>query len=197
MSEMPERLIVAVTGTIGSGKSTVCSYLRRLGFVVDDCDEINRQLLDVGELGYQKVIAVFEGIAEKGRPIDKTALANVVFSDPERLLHLQNILHPLIKERLIERMKKDGCYIAEVPLLFETDFYRLFNYKVLIVCDEKIAVERLERRGLTNEMARSRIKRQMPVEEKMQYSDYIIYNNGTEDELYEQVDRFLKEVKLC
>ncbi len=196
MPKMSKRLTIAITGTIGSGKSTVCSYLRKKGFSVDDCDEINRQLLLSGQPGYQKVTAAFKGVTNDKGAIDHKALADIVFNDQNKLTELQNIMHPLIKAELTKGMDQE-VYLAEVPLLFETDFYRLFNCKVLIVCDENIAINRLKERGFDEEMAKARIKKQMPVEEKIRRSDYIIYNNGTEDDLFEQVDHFLEEVKLC
>ena len=100
-------------------------------------------------------------------------------------------MHPLIKEEMLKEMVRDDIFIAEVPLLFETDFYQLFDYKLLIVADYEIALERLLKRGLSKDDAISRIRHQMSVEDKISMSDYIIENNHGLDELYRRIDDWM------
>ena len=183
---------IAISGTIGSGKSTVLAYLRSKGYVVFDCDKTNGKLLEPGQKGYNALVEVFsDRILNREGIIDRKKLASIVFSDNCALNTLNSIMHPLIKEEMLKEMVRDDIFIAEVPLLFETDFYQLFDYKLLIVADYEIALERLLKRGLSKDDAISRIRHQMSVEDKISMSDYIIENNHGLDELYRRIDDWM------
>ena len=183
---------VAISGTIGSGKSTVSAYLRDKGYVVFDCDKTNSKLLEPGQKGYDALVKAFSlKILNEEGIIDRKKLASIVFSDDCALNTLNSIMHPLIKEEMLKEMIRNDLFIAEVPLLFETDFYQLFDYKLLIVADYEIALERLLKRGLSRDDAISRIRHQMSVKEKISMSDYIIENNHGLDELYRRIDDWM------
>ena len=183
---------VAISGTIGSGKSTVSAYLRDKGYVVFDCDKTNSKLLEPGQKGYDALVKAFSlKILNEEGIIDRKKLASIVFSDDCALNTLNSIMHPLIKEEMLKEMIRNDLFIAEVPLLFETDFYQLFDYKLLIVADYEIALERLLKRGLSRDDAISRIRHQMSVKEKISMSDYIIENNHGLDELYRRIDEWM------
>lgn len=183
---------IAISGTIGSGKSTVSAYLRDKGYVVFDCDKTNSKLLEPGQKGYDALVKAFSlNILNEEGIIDRKKLASIVFSDDCALNTLNSIMHPLIKEEMLKEMIRNDLFIAEVPLLFETDFYQLFDYKLLIVADYEIALERLLKRGLSRDDAISRIRHQMSVKEKISMSDYIIENNHGLDELYRRIDEWM------
>ena len=171
---------IAISGIIGSGKSEFCSYLRKKGYDVFDCDEVNRNLLKKGNKGYLKVVEAFPGI-RCGNGINKRKLSRIVFNDEEKRTELENIMHPLILEELNER--KDDPLFAEVPLLFEAGWDQYFDINVLVVADEKIIVDRLIERGLETDEIKARMKAQMSVEEKIKRADKIIYNNGSLNEI--------------
>lgn len=183
--------MIAISGTIGSGKSEVSRYLRRKGYDVFDCDEENRRLLEEGNEGFLKVAQHFPEVIDDGR-LDKKALSKIVFADEEKKKLLESLLHPLILSKLRER--KDDPLFAEVPLLFEAGWDRYFDHNVLIVADEDVVVERLLERGMDLQDIRSRMKAQMSAEEKIKRADKIIYNNGSLEELYGQVDGYLREM---
>lgn len=182
---------IAVTGTIGSGKSTVCAYLRELGYDVFDCDEVNRDLLEPENEGYLAVREAFPECFLEGS-LDKKALSGIVFADPEKRKILEGIMHPLILKRLYER--EDDPLFAEVPLLFEAGWDPYFDLKILVVTDEETAFQRLKERGLSCEEIRNRLAAQMPVSEKMKRADKIIYNNDGLSKLYRIIDELLKEI---
>lgn len=183
---------IAITGTIGSGKSTVSAYLRNKGYAVFDCDRTNSELLKPGNKGYNALIKAFsDEILNEDQTIDRKRLSAIVFNDSKQLKILNSIMHPLIREEMLIEMNRNNLFIAEVPLLFETDFYQLFDYKLLIVADYDIAIERLIKRGLSEDDAISRIKNQMDVEEKIRKSDYIIDNNQGLNELYQKIDEWM------
>ncbi len=184
---------IALTGTIGSGKTTACDYLRKKGYEVFDCDEANRDLLKRNKAGYKAVKENFPECFEKGI-LDKKKLSDVVFGDRKKKELLESLLHPLILDEL---MKKDSDpLVAEVPLLFEVKWNRYFDESLLICTDEDKAVVRLEERGFSHKEAKKRIANQMPVDEKIKRADKIIYNNGSLEELYSSIDKWIDDT-LC
>ena len=184
---------IAITGSIGSGKTVACEYLRLKGYDVFDCDKENAILLEENNKGYNEVLKAFPEcfINEE---LDKKALADIVFSDRKKKKTLEDIMHPLILEKMNNR--QDDPLIAEVPLLFEADWDKYFDVNILIVTDIDLVLERLIERGLDEKEAKRRLKNQMSVEEKIKRADKIIYNNGSLTDLYQAIDEVLEEV-LC
>lgn len=191
---MPQmsKMKIAITGLIGSGKSTVCNYLRDKGYHVFDCDKYNSYLLEKGNIGYLKVKEAFPEVFDNDILI-KTRLSDLIFSNSENKEKLENILHPIILDKINEESKDYDPYFAEVPLLFETEFYKHFDYALLIASDNNIALKRLTLRGVNESEAKRRILNQMSLEEKKKRSDGIIYNNGNLVSLYNQIDEWLKD----
>ncbi|MBQ5805422.1 MAG: dephospho-CoA kinase [Erysipelotrichaceae bacterium] len=184
---------IAITGTIGSGKTVVSDYLRSKGYDVFDCDRVNAWLLEENRKGYKAVKKLFPECFD-GNSLDKKVLAETVFSDPEKKKKLEDVMHPLILKELKKR--KDDPLFAEVPLLFEAGWDVYFDRNLLVVTDEKLLKERMKERGFSVKQYRERLKTQMPVEEKIKRADKIIYNNGSLNDLYVMIDNWLKEV-LC
>ena len=193
LKETDHQLKIAITGTIGSGKSEAVRYLKEKGYDVFDCDEENRKLLEKGEAGYEAVRQAFPDCF-KGDELDKKALSALVFHDPEKKKKLEDIMHPLILKKLKER--NDPVLFAEVPLLFEAGWDRYFDRNLLVVTDEEILLKRLVKRGLAKEEALQRLQNQMPVSEKIKRADKIIYNNGSLKELHEALAEWLSEI-IC
>ena len=180
---------IAITGTIGSGKSEAANYLRKIGYDVFDCDEVNRRILK--DRGYELLYNDFSECFDD-KILNKARLASVIFNDKQRKDKLESILHPLILNELLK--KDDDPLFAEVPLLFESNWDIYFDYSILIVCDEDIALQRLENRGICVDEAKSRIFNQMSVQEKIKKASIIIYNNGSLDELYSAIENCLKDI---
>lgn len=193
MYKMSEIKKIAITGTIGSGKTEACNYLKTKGYKVLSCDEINSTLLRNGNKGYDEVSKVFkESVVDK--QIDKKILADIVFKDADKLNTLNSIMHPLILEEILNN--KSVPLIVEVPLLFECAWDKYFDCNLLLVCDDKLALNRLLDRGIDQVEASRRIKYQMSVEEKIKRADKIIYNNGSLQDMYIELDKFIKDI-LC
>ncbi|MBQ6493674.1 MAG: dephospho-CoA kinase [Erysipelotrichaceae bacterium] len=184
---------VAVSGSIGSGKSVVCEYLVQKGYAVFSCDEVNRHLLDKGEEGYLKVKEIFPECFSEDE-LDRKKLAELIFADEEKRKILECIMHPLILKRLQER--KEDPLFAEVPLLFETGWDEYFDHNLLIVTDLDLLIERVGERGMSKDELLKRLDAQMSVEEKAKRADKIIYNNGSLEQLYSYVEEWLKEI-IC
>lgn len=185
-------MIVGITGSIGSGKSTVTKYLSDKGYNTFSCDEYNKELLNKDSIAYNKLKKAFP-TCFKDKDLDKKALSSLIFNNKEEKDKLENILHPLIIKEMKRQIKNNKDIFIEVPLLFEANLDKYFEHILLVVCDEKIALERLEKRGLSKKESKERLKNQMPVKNKIIRANYLIYNNGSLNDLYKEIKKWLKE----
>lgn len=182
-------LKVAITGNIAAGKTAVEEILRKKGYEVLDTDDVSHNLLENKKVKAQ-ITSEFDGfdILENNQ-ISRHKLGKIVFTDETLRKKLESVLHPLIKKeigRFFRDCKANGEKIAfvSVPLLFEAKMEKLFEKIVLIHSDTQIRLQRLvKRNNLTIEQAKSRIKIQMPQDEKLKLSDYVIYNNKSTKDL--------------
>lgn len=185
-----------LTGGIASGKSTVSNRFRQLGVYVVDADEISRHGLDVGTECYEKVVATFgKDILLQDGQVDRRKLGAIVFSNEAEREKLNAIVHPYVRKRMDELSQAvwdsnpQGLILWDVPLLFENGLHRLVQKTVVVTAPEELRIQRMAlRNGFTREEALSRIRSQMPEEEKVKLADYVIDNSGDLMSLYEQVD---------
>ncbi len=191
---MSKKKVIGITGSMGSGKSKVSSYLAK-SYPVLDCDQVNAQLLKKGEKGYFYLTQLpWIALDEKGQ-IDKKKMAKEIFSDEKKKEKVENILHPLILDEMktwISKQKSELVFI-EVPLLFESQMEEHFDSIWCVVVSKDIALERLfQYRNYTYEQAQERIDQQMSVEEKKKRSTFVIENNGSLKELEEEIHKTLR-----
>jgi len=185
----------AITGNIASGKSTVENILKQHDFQVFDTDKIAHDILK----NSQEVKDVFikEDVFTDGT-IDRQKLGKVVFSQPDKLKILENIIHPGVNDRikeLFEQNKDEKHIFISVPLLFESGFDKIFDKIVFVSAPENIRFERLiKRNNLTKEEAIKRIQAQQDETEKIKKSDIVFYNNSTPENLTEQVEKFISSI---
>ena len=183
---------VALTGGMGSGKTFVLSCFREFGWNVVECDAIARDFLEHDPDVARSIREIFGGSVFRNEgSIDRKALAAVVFQNSEKLLILEDILHPLVQREWIEVLNShpDKPGIVEIPLLFEKNLEKLFKVSVCVTVSGPTQIERLARRGFTEAEARARIARQMPLDKKELRADYVILNNGNPDYTRAQVAR--------
>lgn len=177
---------VAITGTIGSGKSTVVSYIRSKGFFVFDCDEYAHQLLEDSEV-INEVTSLFDCL-EDG-VISRKKLGEIVFNDKVKLEHLNAIIHPRVKAA-IDLL--DGDVFVDIPLLFEAKMENDFDYIICVIASEDIIINRLINRDhMSVDEAKKRISLQIDENIKKNKSDYVIINDRDKDYLYKQIDTLL------
>lgn len=181
-------LLIGLTGGIGSGKSTVAALLAERGAVVIDADAITREVQAPGGPVLAAMVERFgsEIIAADGS-LDRQAVADVVFSDPEALADLNSIVHPAVGAEIARRLEEaagsDDVVVLDVPLLVESGRDDLVALVVVDV-DPEVAVRRLvERRGMREDDARARMARQVSREERLARADIVIDNSGTVAEL--------------
>jgi dephospho-CoA kinase len=174
---------IGVTGIFASGKGTVCKMFEELGAKVIDTDELAREVQMPGSKGLAKIEKSFgrEMINTDGT-LNRRKLANDVFIDPEKVKKLNSIIHPLIHARMREIIKKnpEQMYMINVPLLFESGFYRDMDYTITVTAAENQAIDRgIIRDNITEKEIKERIKNQISLNEKIKLSDYVIDNSGS------------------
>jgi len=178
-------IITGVTGNIGSGKSTVCQILAKLGASIIDADKLAHETYKPHSQTWQELIHVFgKDIVRANGEIDRQKLGQIVFSDPDALAQLNQIVHPeayrMAQER-IETYRHQGAkaIVLEATSLLEAGWTNLVDTIWLVVAPETAIVQRVkEKQELSELQILARFKSQMPTEEKARYADEIIYNDG-------------------
>jgi dephospho-CoA kinase len=196
-------LRIGLTGGLASGKSFVGEALASLGCHLLKADELGHQLLMPGTPVYEKVVAEFgPAILDSEGRIIRRALASLVFADPQRLARLNAIVHPAVIEeeerwmQAVAARDPHGIAVVEAAILIETGSYRRFDKIVLAVCPDELQIERaMKRDGLSREEALQRLQRQMPLEEKRKFADYIIDTSGPKEQTLAQVRRLYEELR--
>jgi dephospho-CoA kinase len=187
-------LKVGLTGGIASGKSFVGEALAGYGCLLIHADELGHAALAPGGEAYQPVVREFgREILTSDGAIDRRALAARVFADPERLARLNALVHPAVIRREDESITAfgarhpDGIAVVEAAILIETGSYSRFDKLILVTCAEEQQVERaLRREGALESDIRARISRQMPLDEKRKYADFVIDTSGEKEDTLRQ-----------
>ena len=186
---------IAITGGIGSGKSSVAKVIRERGFPVFSCDEINKQLLTQEEY-IRHIKKRFPDVVQWGKIIT-SRLAQIVFSNETALKELNSIAHPFIMNELKRQIdSQNGLVFAEVPLLFECGYENLFH-KIIVVCREKEQriLSVMQRDHANREAVLSRLSQQYDYSQISSFSSVILLNNNsTVSELKNKVIALLKRL---
>ena len=175
---------IALTGGIGSGKSTVSRLLAEKGAVVVDADAIAREIVEPGQPALEEIRVAFgpEVIDAEGRLL-RSRLAEIVFEDPDALARLNAITHPRIAVRsaeLLETAPADAVVVYDMPLLVEQGPQALVGWDAIVVVDapEEVRVERLIARGVDRDDAQRRMAAQAPRDVRLAAADHVIDNSG-------------------
>ncbi|MDT8409792.1 MAG: dephospho-CoA kinase [Wenzhouxiangellaceae bacterium] len=186
-------LIVALTGGIASGKTAVSDAFAELGVPVVDTDRLARQAVEVGSEGLGEVRAAFgERIVNEAGELDRRALRDLIFNDPQARRRLESILHPRIVEQARRRLDDiDTDYaILVVPLLAETGLFSDADRVLVVDVPEKVQIQRLlERDGVNRGQAESSLRAQANRKTRMALADEVIENTGTLEDLRLKVEQ--------
>ncbi|WP_117238495.1 dephospho-CoA kinase [Thermus sediminis] len=192
--EAKHPIIIGLTGNIGSGKSTVAAFLREMGYPVLDADLLAER---ARELKRAELKALFPE-AFHGEELDRRRLAQVVFSDPERLRALEALIHPEVRRLLWEELARLGAPLVflEIPLLLEKGWEERLDGVILVAAPLEERLRRvMARSGLSREEVLARERAQMPEEEKRRRATWVLENRGTFEALRAQVWRLLGEIR--
>ena len=187
---------IGITGSIGSGKTSFRNLLAaRLDADVFDADLEARELLENDEIVRSRVAAEISPSAygPDGRA-DRATIRQIVFGDPEAKARLEQILHPLVRERWIAQAA-DPAYqsrhlLVDIPLLFETDAHPHFRWIITVACSGSTQRKRLQDRGLTPSLIDAIVATQLPPDQKIARSSHVVWNDGNLDTLADQANIF-------
>lgn len=193
-------IVIGLTGGIGSGKSTVSSYLKDKKFPVSDADKIAREILEPGMPALDKLVEAFgDEIIDKDGNLRRKYLASIAFTNKENEKKLNEITHGAIKETMgneVEEFKKRGENIIflDIPLLFEQGLDKWCDTTWVVTADEETRISRVVSRDeITEEDVRARIACQMSDKEKIALADEVLDNSFSKEELYTQIEELLKK----
>ena len=191
---MPKKKFkIAVTGGIGSGKSTFCNFLAEKGYPVIKADDISKQILAEDKDVKEKVIKKFGKESFINDQINKKFLADKIFSNPVNVIKINSILHPKVKGKVNELMQEqlisNDIIFTEAALIYEAEMENMFDYVVLITANNDVRMKRVTANGkLTEEDFTKRDENQIKDEEKKKRADFIFENNGDIEELKQKAD---------
>ena len=184
-------MFVGLTGGIGAGKSTVAHMFAALGARVIFADELAKEVVSPGAQGFEPLVRRFGSeILTPSHEVDRAELARIVFTDAQALRDVEQIIHPLVAQRVQEiqaSVPESEILIYESPLLIETQVYKNCDSVIVVVADPQIRLARAQERGMNAEDAAARMHNQLSDAERENVADFVIDNSGSLDELQEQV----------
>jgi dephospho-CoA kinase len=187
--------VIAITGTIAAGKSTLGKFLTEKGWKVIDADEIVHRLYRQGAEGYRKLVdALGTSILSSSQDLDRGLLAAAMIRDPSVTATVNRLIHPIVRETWIAevgeslRRSPHQPVAVVIPLLFEAGVEEPFDLRVMVGCRASVSRERLLARGLTPAAADFWIAQQWTAEAKAQASDRVLWNEGSLELLRDQAE---------
>lgn len=194
--------IIGLTGGIGSGKSTVARSLQEHGFPIVDADLIAREIVEPGQPALAELTKEFgEDILNADGSLDRGLLASRAFTNKDTTQRLNNITHPRINQRtqeLFDEARENGAeaVIYDMPLLIDKGLHKDMDATIVVHAAEHVRLERLTtKRGLDVDDVRRRINAQIDDETRKQHADILLDNNGTEEDLTQQIAQAVDKIK--
>lgn len=193
-------MIIGLTGSIASGKSTVSKMLEELGYPIIDADKVARLVVEPGQETLVKIAALFgESVIREDGTMDRAKVGELIFNDPASRKSLNDVIHPAIRKEMLRQraeLLEQGhqSIIMDIPLLFESRLQHFVDKILVVSVTEENQLNRLmERNQLTEKEARARISSQLPMSVKEEGADAVIYNNGSFDDTRWQLNRILDQ----
>jgi len=175
-------ILAGITGGMGSGKTVVCTIFTRLGGAVFHADAVSRLLTDTHPELRKKLINAFGSEIYSQEQLNRKYFASLIFSDREKLLLANSIIHPYVFEKFREWVgehKDVPVLFMEAAILFETGAWKIFHKNILVAAPREVRIMRVMKRdGLSREEILARMEHQSPQEDLIPYADYVINNDG-------------------
>ncbi len=192
--QKPKAILVGVTGNIGSGKSTVCQHYRDMNLPVISCDEVNSTLLEKETT----IVSLAEIFNCDPAEVDREYIRNRIFADEAIKEKVEECLHDLIWKQILAFYKEhedEKAVIVEVPLLFETDWYKRFDYNIVVISERNDLVNRLKTtRNMSEKQIEQFLSSQIPDERKIELADCVIKNDSSIKELQTRAESRLSVI---
>jgi dephospho-CoA kinase len=183
--------VVGLTGGIGSGKSLAAQFFSQLGALVIDADQLARSVIERGSEGFDEVLLRFGDTVLKNGDIDRVALGQNIFENPQAKKDLEEIIHPRIRaefEEAVASLNPGQIMVYEIPLLVETNAADRFDFVITVESDADLRKQRLRARGMFHSDIEKRMASQATEEQRRAIADCVLTNDGSEDELLRQVE---------
>ncbi|MFZ7112251.1 MAG: dephospho-CoA kinase [Desulfatiglandales bacterium] len=198
------RLLLGVTGGIASGKSTVANMLVDMGAYIIDFDVLSREIVEPGQPAWQDIVEYFgKQVLQKDKNLDRKKISDIVFRDIQKRKKLEGITHPRIIELFIGKIEEitscdpDAVILVVSPLLIEFNSQYRCHKTLLVYVPREVQIERLMKRdNITEEKAEKILAAQMPIDEKIGYADFLIYNDKSLDETRRQVQALWAKLEV-
>ena len=188
-------IIIGLTGSVGTGKTTVAGFFRELGAYIVDWDELAREVVRPHSKAWKRIVGCFgQDFLNKDLTINRQKLAEIVFSDREKLGRLNQIVHPEVfkeDERITAEIRsrdKNAIVIKDIPLLHEAARHISVDKVIVVSASEETQLRRLEEKGMSRQDARKRINSQLPIKEKIKCADFVIDNDGSPEQTKRQIE---------
>lgn len=193
-------MVIGITGSIASGKSTVTRYLREQGYQIIDSDDIVHKLYEEDNV-IKKIVSSFSSeILENGK-VDRKKLGQIIFNNKDKRLILNSIIHPFVIKKIKEKTssykgKHDNLIFVDIPLLYEENLEHLVDKVIVIYLNQTKQIKRLMvRDSIDEEYAIKKIKASMNLEVKKAKADYVIDNSFDLSNTYKETDEVLRRIR--
>jgi dephospho-CoA kinase len=194
--------IVGLTGGIASGKSTVANLFTELGAYLIDWDVLAREVVRPHLKAWEEIVEYFgEEVLNEDSTLNRQKLGEVVFNDEKKRGRLNQMVHPRIfeedirKTQEIRNLNPDAVVIKDIPLLIEIQARQFVDKTLVVYASEETQLKRLMERGLSLEEAEERIKAQLPLTEKVKFADFVVYNDGSLEEIKRQIEKIYASLR--
>jgi len=193
-------MIIGLTGSIASGKSTISAMLKEKGYPIIDADLVARLVVEPGTSTLSEIERVFgDQVMNKDGTLNREALGQLIFHEPAKRKQLNDLMHPAIRAEMLRQRDElfdrgEKTLIMDIPLLFESRLQHFVDKILVVSVTEEMQLQRLmQRNSLSEEEAKARIRSQLPISEKEKGADAVIYNNGSIEQSKVQLERILVE----
>ena len=194
-------MIVGLTGSIASGKSTVSEMFRGMGVHVIDWDDLAHEVVEPHKKAWNAIVDYFgAGVLNDDKTINRAKLGRIVFDDPQKLEQLNRITHPAVFEEDEDRVERirsvdqGAIILKDIPLLFDIGYQDRVDKLIVVYAGRENQISRMLDRGLLAEEAGKRIDAQMPLEQKLKLADFVVRNDGSLDDTRRQVEKIYSEL---
>ncbi|MCM8800480.1 MAG: dephospho-CoA kinase [Candidatus Omnitrophica bacterium] len=197
--QLKDRLVIGITGSFGSGKTTVARIFKKYGAKVIDLDRLAHRCIRRGSPAYKKIIGLLgKEILNINKQINRKKLANIVFNNKKLLLKLNCIIHPKVIKIVKEKLHsfKKGIVVLDAPLLLEAGLAQIVDILIVVKIDRKIQIERIKKKfSMEEEEILKRIKAQMPLSKKIKMADFVIDNTFSLKKTKRQVNKIIRRLR--